>query len=94
MNKKTSPTNVIPLFKDERGELTDDDGPLHTELFASPAGLFIQQETMAGDKENPDCVALTWEQTAMLLTNLIALIHTKMNEDPTDPGGFIDGAIH
>jgi len=83
--------NVVQLFSDKRGELDDDDGPLHTELYASASGIFIQQENTEGDLDNPDTVALTWEQTALLLTNLIALLHGKMNE--TDKGDH-NGSIH
>lgn len=82
--------NVIQLFSDMSGDPTDDDGPLHTEMFASSAGVFIQQENTDGDLENPDTIALTWEQTAMLLTNLVALLHGKMNEEGDDQ----DGPIH
>ena len=83
--------NVIQLFSDKRGDPTDDDGPLHTEMFASAAGIFIQQENTDGDLENPDIIALTWEQTAMLLTNLVALLHGKMNQEEE---GDDDGTIH
>ena len=82
--------NVVPLFSDRRGATDDPDGPLHTEMFASPAGIFIQQESKQGGLENPDCVALSWEQTAMFMTNLIALIHGKMNEEGED----FNGSIH
>ena len=83
--------NVIPLFSDKRGDPADEDGPLHTEMFASSAGIFIQQENTDGDLENPDTIALTWEQTAMLLTNLVALLHGKMNHEEE---GDDDASIH
>lgn len=82
--------NVIQLFSDKRGDPEDEDGPLHTEMFASPVGIFIQQENADGALENPDTIALTWEQTAMLLTNLVALLHGKMNQKEGDD----DDTIH
>lgn len=81
---------VIQLFSDKRGDPTDENSPIHTEMFASGAGIFIQQENTDGDLENPDTIALTWEQTAMVLTNLIALLNAKMNQEQQDD----DGTIH
>lgn len=83
--------NVIQLFSDKRGDPEDEDGPLHTQMYASPAGIFIQQENTDGDLENPDTIGLSWEQTAMLLTNLVALLHGKMNQEEGDDE---DGTIH
>tara|TARA_R100000808_G_scaffold17634_1_gene38904 strand:+ start:1779 stop:2057 length:279 start_codon:yes stop_codon:yes gene_type:complete len=81
------PGNVVPLFRDLDNDPDDETSPLNTALYAGPTGVFIQQESSSLTENDNDCVALTWQQTQMLVTSLIGLLAHRIN-------GEFNGTLH